>query len=294
MHTGMPSDCPHIERRGYTGDGQVTSHAAMTTLGVEELYRKWMQDIADSQDKISGHVQNTAPYTHAGGGPGGFSGAIVEIPYQFYRHYGDASVLAKYYPNMLRYFDYLDAHSECDLVTSDKKGEWCLGDWPVSTEIVLSLPFVNTYFYVKYLYRAINIAKVIGKEDDIPAFEEKIENKKKALMRSYFNYNPEDSNFFGCRQGANAYMLDIGLGAKRTYPNLIKYYERIGEYDTGIFGTEVLTRILFERACKRFDFRHHLLRSNRLCGRNDHPIPLSIDFYIQLSTPLPLLWSAFR
>ena len=111
MHTGMPSDCPHIERRGYTGDGQLACRGAMNMLDAEEFYRKWIQDIADSQDKISGHVQNTVPYTHGGGGPGGFGCAMVEVPYQFYRHYGDISVLEKYYPNMLRYFDYLEEHS---------------------------------------------------------------------------------------------------------------------------------------------------------------------------------------
>ncbi len=247
LHTGIPSDCPHIERRGYTGDGQLTCHAAMTVLDAKELYRKWMQDIADGQDSISGHVQNTAPYTHSGGGPGGFSGAIVEVPYQFYRHYGDRSVLEQYYPNMLRYFDYLEAHSEADLVVSDKPGEWCLGEWCPPEGIILPLPFVNTYFFVKYLSRAVTIAGLIGKQEDIPALEEKIQRKKNALLRSYFNYNYEDSNFFGCRQAGNAFMLDIGLGNKKTYPNMVKYYEKLGGYDTGIFGTELLTRTLFER-----------------------------------------------
>ncbi|MBQ9922234.1 MAG: family 78 glycoside hydrolase catalytic domain, partial [Clostridia bacterium] len=31
MHLGVPSDCPHIERRGYTGDGQLVCHSAMST-----------------------------------------------------------------------------------------------------------------------------------------------------------------------------------------------------------------------------------------------------------------------
>lgn len=247
MHTGIPFDCPHIERRGYTGDGQLTCRAAMNFIGAKELYRKWMQDIADGQDKLSGHVQNTAPYTHAGGGPGGFSGAVVEVPWQFYVHYGDSSVLERYYPNMLRYFDYLEAHSETDLVVSDKAGEWCLGDWCAPEGVILPLPFVNTYFFIKYLNRAVRIAQIIGRNEDIPSFEEKIERKKKALLRCYFNYNYEDSCFFGARQGANAFMLDIGLGNKKTYPNMLKYYEKLGEYDTGIFGTEVLTRTLFER-----------------------------------------------
>lgn len=29
MHSGVPSDCPHIERLGYTGDGQLCCEAAM-------------------------------------------------------------------------------------------------------------------------------------------------------------------------------------------------------------------------------------------------------------------------
>ena len=39
---------------------------------------------------------------------------------------------------MLHYFDYLEAHSEKDLVVSDRAGEWCLVDWCVPT-----MGFVN-------------------------------------------------------------------------------------------------------------------------------------------------------
>ena len=72
MHCGIPSDCPHVERRGYTGDGQLTCNAAMIQLDGEKFYRKWIQDIADCQDSITGHVQYTAPYIPSGGGPGGW------------------------------------------------------------------------------------------------------------------------------------------------------------------------------------------------------------------------------
>ncbi len=245
MHTGIASDCPHIERRGYTGDGQLACRAAMKMLDTERFYRKWMQDMADAQDAISGHVQNTAPYTHSGGGPGGFGCAIAEIPWQFYAHFGDASVLFRYYPNMLRYFDYLEAHSERELVTSDKAGEWCLGDWCCPTSVVLPAPFVNTYFYIKSMTRAIEIAKMLGKDEDIALFEARIAAKKAAIKSAYFN--TWDGNFFGGVQGANAYALDMGLGDERTWKNLLTYYESLGEFDTGIFGTELLLRLLFER-----------------------------------------------
>ena len=245
MHAGIASDCPHIERRGYTGDGQLACRAAMKMLDTEKFYRKWMQDMADAQDAISGHVQNTAPYTHSGGGPGGFGCAIVEIPWQFYKHFGDAEPLFKYYPNMLRYFDYLEAHTERELVTSDKAGEWCLGDWCCPTSVVLPAPFVNTYFYIKSMEHAVEIAKMLGKDADVSMLCDRIKSKKAAIKSAYFN--TWDGNFFGCVQGANAYALDLGLGDERTWKNLLTYYENLGEFDTGIFGTELLLRLLFER-----------------------------------------------
>ena len=47
-------------------------------------------------------------------------------------------------------------------------------------------------------------------------------------------------------QGANAFAVDIGLGDERTYKNTVANYRKNTGYDTGIFGTDILTRILFE------------------------------------------------
>jgi alpha-L-rhamnosidase len=257
MHTGHPSDCPHIERRGYTGDGQLTCHAVLTTLGAKEFYEKWLQDIADSQDALSGHVQYTAPYIRSGGGPGGWGCAIVEVPYQLYRHYGDAAVLEKYYHNMRRYIDYLEAHSEFGLVTSDKAGEWCLGDWcgpnilypekditSHNQQVILPAPMVNTYFMVKTLDTMAEIAAIIGRDGDIAAYKAKADERRRAITAAYFN--TFDGNFVMNVQGANAYAVDLQLGDAATYSNMVRYYHKLGYYDTGIFATDILTRVLFE------------------------------------------------
>ena len=258
MHTGHPSDCPHLERRGYTGDGQLTCNAALTVFDAKAFYEKWMQDIGDCQDVLSGHIQYTAPYLRSGGGPGGWGCAIVEVPYQIYKHYGDKSVLEKYYPNMRRYIDYLEAHSEYGVVTSDKKGEWCLGDWcgpnilypekditSHNQQVVLPAPMVNTYFMVKSLQQMCEIARLIGKDEDISEYEEKIKYRKGAITAAYFN--TFDDNFIMNVQGANSFALDIGLGNEQTYENMKSYYKKLGHYDTGIFATDIVTRQLFKR-----------------------------------------------
>ncbi len=265
MHAGIPSDCPHIERRGYTGDGQLTANAVLTTMDARAFYEKWLADIGDCQDKKSGHIQYTAPYIRSGGGPGGWGCAIVEVPYRLYKHTGDTSYLREHYGAMKEYIRYLEDHSEFSLVTSDKEGEWCLGDWcgpnilyPAcditshNQQVILPAPYVNTYFMVRSLTQMKEIAARIGKDADIPMLEKKIDERKRAIRAAYFN--TFDDNFIMNVQGANAFALDLGLGrendtrdTKGTFGNLVRYYERLGHYDTGIFATDVLTRILFER-----------------------------------------------
>lgn len=262
MHGGHPSDCPHLERRGYTGDGQVTCHAVLSIFDAKKFYEKWLCDIADGQDTLSGHIQYTAPYVHSGGGPGGWGSAIVEVPYQLYRHYGQKEILEKYYPNMRRYIDYLDAHSEFGLVTSDREGDWCLGDWCgpailypdkklryASQQMFLPAPYVNTYFKAKSLKQMCKIARIIGKTEDVAEYEKKIGDAENAIRAAYFN--AFDGNFIMNIQGANAFALDLGMKCKAlpgeiTYKNMLEYYRKVGNLDTGIFGTDIVIRTLFE------------------------------------------------
>ena len=48
-------------------------------------------------------------------------------------------------------------------------------------------------------------------------------------------------------QGANSFAVDIGLGNEKTYENMVSYYKKLGFYDTGIFATDIVTRVLFEK-----------------------------------------------
>jgi alpha-L-rhamnosidase len=159
---------------------------------------------------------------------------------------------------MQRYIDYLEAHSSFNLVVSDKKGEWCLGDWcgPIimypekditscDQQIFLPAAMVNTYFMVKSLRTMIKIAALIGREEDIPVYEEKANSRAKAIEGAFFN--TFDGNFVMNAQGANAFALDIGLGDERTYRTLVSYYKKVGCFDTGIFATDILSRVLFEK-----------------------------------------------
>ncbi|MBR2612483.1 MAG: family 78 glycoside hydrolase catalytic domain [Clostridia bacterium] len=157
-HGSYPSDCPHRERLGYTGDGQITARSAMMMLDTKDLYRKWIQDILDSQDKNTGHVQHTAPFQGGGGGPGGWGSAIVTVPYAFAKEYGFDDILLTARPAMYRWLAFTKDCTERGLVVREREGGWCLGDWCALPEAVLPEPFVNTCWFVHAirLYRELS------------------------------------------------------------------------------------------------------------------------------------------
>ncbi len=254
IHGMIPSDCPHRERLGYTGDGQLCSAAAMTIFDSEKMYRKWLDDIADCQDIYNGHVQHTAPFYGGGGGPGGWGGAMVIVPWNFYKKFGDKSILDKYYLRMKKYLDYMQSRCENNIVVREEKDGWCLGDWCApDNKNLIPEAFVNTYFYIKCCMLTKKSAEILGFADDISALCEKISVLSDAFCREY--YNEETGSFFDGIQGADAFALDIGLGDDRTLSNLVKHYSDLGSYDTGIFGTDIVTRILFENGFGSLAFR---------------------------------------
>lgn len=263
VHTGIPSDCPQLERRGYTGDGQLVCRAAMACLDMKKLYRKWIADISDCQDRKSGHVQYTAPYVCSGGGPGGWGCAIVVLPYEYWKFYGDDVYARTMYPQMQEYIRFLDEHSENLLVKIDMPANaWCLGEWCTNDPVALPAPFVNNYFYVKSLEKMIEIARHIGREEDIPGMETKIKERRRATEIAY--KNTWDGNFIGGNQGANAFALDMGIGDDRTRRCFIEYYDKKPYYDTGIFGTDIVTRLLFSYG--REDIAYRLLTNGEPLG----------------------------
>lgn len=254
IHGMIPSDCPHRERLGYTGDGQLCSAAGMTIFDSEKMYRKWMDDIADCQDIYNGHVQHTAPFYGGGGGPGGWGGAIVIVPWNFYKKFGDEEVLSKYYDRMKKYLDYMQSRCDDNIVVREEPDGWCLGDWCApDNKNLIPINFVNTYFYIKCMQITKKSAEILGFDSDMNALEERIATIVSALYREFFN--EETGSFCDGIQGADAFAIDIGLGDERTLANLVKHYSDTESYDTGIFGTDIVTRVLFEKGYGSLAFK---------------------------------------
>ncbi len=259
MHAGVPSDCPHRERLGYTGDGQLTTETALLTLDADLFYRKWFDDILDCQDKSSGHIQHTAPFMGGGGGPAAWGGAIVLAPYKHYRVVGDADYVAKFLPNMERWIDYTVKYNFAEnesLIVREAKGGWCLGDWCTLQKIALPEPYVNTCLFVKILDVYAELCAVANKPFRYDSVKD---GCMQAIKTKY--YDAEKNTFCGGVQGADFFAADIGLLDQKGIEKAIKRYSELGFFDTGIVGTDILLKTFFEHGFR--DEGTRLLRSRK-------------------------------
>lgn len=180
---------------------------------------------------------------------------MVNVPYAYYKVYGDNFVLKKYFTNMTKYLDCMDGFSEQGLIVKERAGGWCLGDWCAPSNIEIPEAFVNTYFYIKSMRQVEEIAQIIGEKVN---YGDRIKKSEKALTDKYFNEQTGD--FCDNMQGANAFALLFGLGNERTKRNFIERYERTKHFDTGIFGTDVVSECLMK--LNRVDLFIEILSQN--------------------------------
>ena len=253
MHGGVPSDCPHRERLGYTGDGQACAPAVMLMTDSREFYRKWIRDILDCQDREGGHIQHTAPFMGGGGGPGGWGCAVVLVPYAYWKQYGETDMLRESYGGMKKWAGYLSRKCENGLVVKEEDGGWCLGDWCTLGEVRIPAPLVNTCFFIRILDLMAEIAGLLGCGEDAPGFRRHAAELRGAVEREY--YDPATGDFCGGVQGSNAYGLWVGLGDGRTADRLAAKYDALGHMDTGFLGTDILLEQLFRTGHARTAYR---------------------------------------
>lgn len=247
QHCGVPLDCPHRERLGYTGDGQVTARAVLLNLDAEAFLRKWMRDILDAQNRTTGHIPHTAPFYNGGGGPGGWGGAVVFVPWELYRHTGQTELLREAWRPMLYWMDYLKSRSQNGLVVREEEGGWCLGDWATPDKTIVEPELVNTALTIRMLEIMLRIAAILGEEEARPALEQDRIERLEALRRRF--YHPETGGYGAQCQGADAFALWCGAVHEDERPRVLQKIlrdlaARDMHFDTGIFGTPILLELL--------------------------------------------------
>ena len=279
VHGGIPSDCPHRERRGYTGDGEISARAAIYNFDMSQFYTKWLDDISDAQNHRTGYVPNTTPYQDGGGGTA-WGAAYVIIPWYMYLYYGDIRLLQRHYKGMKNWVEYLKNELDKDGILANQG----LGEWVPPAKVEIPADFVNSCYYFYCCQLMVNISGALGNRIEQEYFKRLALNAREAINRAYFN--KANSSYSIGRQGANVYPLSFGIAEPRdvnaVFNNLVKNVmnDKV-HFDTGILGTPLLLEVLTQM--DRTDLAYTLM------NQRDYP-----GFGYMIEKGATTLWETFE
>jgi alpha-L-rhamnosidase len=250
MHCGVPSDCPHRERVGYTGDGHTSAEAAIFNFDMSRFYTKWLRDISDAQNSDTGFVPHSAPFEGGGGGPP-WGSAFVILPWLLYLYYGDRRVLEEHYTGMKRWVEYLKTRTDKDgIVICEEPGDWDLGEWATLDRVEIPPALVNTCYYAHVAQLMEKSAAVLGNTQDSAWFHSLADAAATAVNRRFFNQSR--AQYWEGRQGANVFPLAFGLVPQEHKKAVLDRLAEIivnendSHFDTGMFATRLVIKVLTE------------------------------------------------
>lgn len=253
MHGGLASDCPHRERNGYTGDGQVACVTVLHNFDAKAFYQKWIADMLEAQNPETGYVPNGAPWQPGCGGGVAWGAAICIMPWEFYLHTGSKDMLSDNYEGMKEYIRYMQTWVDADgIMFSERTGndgkilKWYnLGEWVTPGNLPPD-EMVHTFYFWRCADLTAQTAKALGKNEDAKKYLALAEETKKAFHKRFYD---AENGTYG-KAGGNIFALKMGVPDTQ-YEKVVAALkkdikENNGNLDTGIFGTQFFFEVLTE------------------------------------------------
>jgi alpha-L-rhamnosidase len=248
----VPTDCPQRdERMGWTGDAQAFVRTAAFNYNVAPFFAKWLQDL--SADQLpDGRVPYVIPQVmkdrHAGSA--GWSDAATIIPWDLFLAYGDTALLARQYPSMKAWVDYMVRSAGDDLLWTEGThfGDWVfysVNDDRDGKSAITDKNYIAQAFFIHSTDLLARTAAVLGKNEEARSYREQARRLREAFLAEYVTPNGRIGT--GTQ---TSYVLALAFdllpdaqradAARRLADNIRQY----GHLTTGFLGTPHLCHVL--------------------------------------------------
>jgi alpha-L-rhamnosidase len=131
--TGIPTDCPSREQRGWTAEANVFWDAAAFNMDVAAFTTRQMGNVIDEQ-AANGAFHGVLGPRHGNslslvsGGPVLADGAIV-LPWTVWRRYGDLEIIEQNWDAMNRHLQFVLTHNSDHLWRKERGFGGMIGEW---------------------------------------------------------------------------------------------------------------------------------------------------------------------
>lgn len=211
----FPTDNPHREKNGWTGDTMLSCEQMLTNFGSRAFFTKWSQDMRSSQ-RPAGQIPCIVPspgWGYSGLMGPDWSAALVNIPWYVYLYNNDLEILKDNYDAIKKNIEFMLSMTE-DYTLCYGTGDWCapfegpalavnMGSYKCPKEVS------DTGFFYNAAMTMVKLAKIFENKEDEAYYTELAGNIRSAF-RSKF-YDKANNLVKGDCQTATAVMLFFGL-----------------------------------------------------------------------------------
>lgn len=244
----FPTDCPHREKNGWTGDAAMSCEHMLQTVGAEKSLCQWLRMICAAQraDGALPGIVPTAGWGFAWGNGPVWDQVLVEIPYRIYLYRGDSQPFAECADSVLRYLHYIANRRDARGLLNIGLGDWCHAMRGGSNHLCPN-EVTDTFTAYSICRRAELLYGVIGQTAEA-AYAKTLGDAFLAAARRYL-VDLDTMTVAGNCQCAQAIGLYYGIfaGGERpaAYQRLLEMIHAAGDrIDFGMLGTRTVFRVL--------------------------------------------------
>jgi len=240
----IPTDCPHREKNGWTGDAHLSCEQALFNLDMKLAYQKYMDDLVDGQ-RPNGAISCISPTSiwgyNWGTGPT-WDAALFEIPWQVYRYTGNKQLLARYQQSMERYLLMLRRMTD-DHIYRSGLGDWCA---PANITICSDEVLLTAYaWHIHNLYS--KITAVLDMTEKSTRASKEADEIKTAFQNKFIGHEKSSQTYL-----ATLLYFNLTSDSESTLHQLISELEKADWHmHCGIFGAKFMLNVLTNHG--RFD-----------------------------------------
>jgi len=246
----FPTDCPHREKCGWTGDTSVSAHQFVLSFNCVENLKMWLEAARYSQTpqgELPGVVPTTTWGYEWGNGPV-WDSAIVNVPYFVYKYYGRKDIIEENADMIFKYLKYIASKRDEKGLIAIGLGDWCQ---PGKKDNLPDSPLVFTDSSQVYqtAVRSAFLFDILDKKEEVKYALKLALEMKEAIRNHLIDFDTMTA--VGNCQTSQAVAIRMGLfendEKERAYKKFIEIIEKDNyTINCGMIGLRNIFHLLSE------------------------------------------------
>ncbi len=239
----FPTDCPHREKNGWTGDIALSSEHLIMNYDCGKSFAEWLRNVVKAQ-MIDGSLPSVVPTGDWGrkSGPN-WDAALIYVPYYTYLYTNNKSILEENAHAIFNYLGFLSTHRTEKGTLDLYLGDWC----PVGNVRKATTEFTDSVAAMSICSKASYIFDVLGQKLQKNFADDLYSQIRESVRKHLVNFETMVADVRCQTSQAMAIYFDVfnENEKKAAFDVLLDIIHSNNDFiDFGVLGARVLFHIL--------------------------------------------------